>query len=91
MCSKLLLPVSAAALLLTACETTDPVSGSPDASFGEATKWNKAAMIIDPDPVYPEGAAEPGASGAKGAAAVKRYRTDAVKEVEQISSASGPQ
>ena len=88
MCSKLLLPVSAAALL-SACQTTDPVSGSPDASFGEATKWNKAAMIIDPDPVYPEGAAEPGDSGVKGAAAVRRYRTDAVKEPETLSG--GPQ
>ena len=31
----------------------------------------------------------PGDSGAKGAAAVKRYRTDAVKQVEAMQTTSG--
>ena len=34
-------------------------------------------------------AAQPGDSGDKGAAAVKRYRTNAVKDVEQMSTQGG--
>lgn len=94
MSSKLLSLCAAAAFALGGCESIDPVSGSPDPAFGEAVKYNAAIQIIDPDPVYAETDAQPGDSGAKGAAAVKRYRTDAVKDVEMIATttgASGPQ
>ena len=88
-------------LALAACETMgQPVNPPPNASldpgFGETVAYNKAVQIIDPDPIYAETDAQPGDSGAKGAAAVKRYRTDAVKSVESqtttetLSSGSGP-
>ncbi len=66
--------------MLAACATPNPksVAGENDPMFGESVRYNAAAQIINPDPVYPEGAAEPGSSGAKGAAAVNRYRTDQV-------------
>ena len=89
MSSKLLLPCAAAALALGGCESIDPVSGSPDPAFGEATKYNAAVQTIDPDPVYAESDAQPGDSGVKGAAAVKRYRTDAVKQVQKVTTTSG--
>lgn len=73
-----LLAAASAALLAGACTHIDPNSGSPDPQFGEAVKYNALAHTIDPDPVYPDDAAQPGESGAKGAEAVKRYRTDQV-------------
>lgn len=81
---------------LSGCNTIDPVSGSVDPAFGEAFRYNAAAQTIDPDPIYTEDGAQPGESGAKGAAAITRYRTDRVKEVEQIQttttgSGGGPQ
>jgi hypothetical protein len=90
MSSKALLPLlCVAALGLGACETIHP-SGSADPAFGEAVKHNMAIQTIDPDPVYSPEDAQPGAHGAKGSAAVKRYRTDQVKDVEQIvTSTSG--
>lgn len=80
-------------LAVSACDTISPVTESADPYFGEATKYNAAVQVIDPDPVYTEADAKPGASGEKGTAAVKRYRTDQVKQVEQIgtqSAGSGP-
>ena len=60
-----------------------------DVGFGESVKYAQAVQTIDPDPVYGPDAAQPGDNGAKGAAAVKRYRTDSVKDVEQTSTKSG--
>lgn len=89
-------------LALTGCESfghsaNAPTDASLDPGFGEAAKYNAAIQIIDSDPVYAETNALPGDSGAKGVAAVKRYRTDAVKPVETQSttesssgSGSGP-
>ena len=88
MSSKPLLAAPLAVLLLAGCDTLNQPNGSPDPSFGEATKYNAAVQVIDPDPVYSADGAQPGDSGAKGAAAVKRYRTDAVKEV-QVMTTSG--
>ena len=81
-------------LVLSGCETlgqrTDPPPNtSLDPGFGEAVKYNAAIQTIDPDPVYAEGDALPGSDGAKGAAAVKRYRTDAVKAVETLTTTEG--
>lgn len=89
MSSKLLL-IAPAALALAGC-AVNPVSGSYDPGFGEAYKYSNALQTIDPDPVYAEGGAQPGDHGDKGAQAVKRYRTDAVKAVqtETTTSSSG--
>lgn len=88
-----LLFVPAALVLLAGCHTVNPQTGSHDPGFGEALKYDMAIQVIDPDPVYAEDGSQPGDSGAKGAAAVKRYRTDQVKDVEVIettSAGSGP-
>ncbi len=83
-----LLPAPAL-LLLAACQTSVlPQAGSADAAFGETTKYNAAVQTIDPQPVYAPGGAQPGDHGEKGAAAVKRYRTDQVKEVESEQTTS---
>ena len=73
---------AASCAMLAACATPNPQSriGEEDVMFGESVRFNAAAQIINPDPVYPEGAAEPGSSGAKGAAAVARYRTDQLNQ-----------
>ncbi len=71
---------AAACAMLAACATPNPQSriGEEDPLFGESVRYNVAVQTINPDPVYPEGGMEPGSSGAKGAAAVARYRTDQV-------------
>jgi hypothetical protein len=75
--------------LLAGCNTVNPQTGSVDPGFGEAVKYDQAVQTIDPDPVYAADAAQPGDHGDKGAAAVKRYRTDTVKQVEQVQTTSG--
>lgn len=77
--------VPCAALLLAGCAAGPR---SPSATFGEAVKWNAAVQTIDPDPVYTAQDAQPGESGAKGAEAVKRYRTDNVKDVRVLTTTS---
>ncbi|HEU4704716.1 MAG TPA: hypothetical protein VFS45_03280 [Sphingomicrobium sp.] len=89
MSSRRLLVAPLTLVLLAGCDTIHPQSGSPDPGFGEAVKYNAAIQTIDPDPVYAETDSQPGDSGAKGAAAVRRYRTDAVKPVETITTSSG--
>jgi alanyl-tRNA synthetase len=84
---KLLL-APAALVLISGCQTSPalPQAGSLASGFGEVVKYNTAIQVIDPDPVYPEGGAQPGDHGEKGANAVKRYRTDQVKETEMQST-----
>ena len=89
MSSKHLILLGLIALPLAGCATVDPQTGSVDRHFGEAVAWNKAAQIIDPDPVYDEDDAKPGYHGEKAANATKRYRTDAVKAVEQVGTTEG--
>jgi hypothetical protein len=60
--------------------------GEEDPYLGEAVRYNAAIQTVNPDPVYAENGAKPGDNGEKGAKAVKRYRTDSVK---QQSSTSG--
>jgi len=74
--------------VVAGCNTTKNI-GQEDPALGEAVKYNAAVQTVNPDPVYPAGAAQPGDSGVKGAAAVKRYRTDAVKQVEVMQTTSG--
>ena len=87
MFSRLML-IASASLLLAGC-AVDPVSQSYDPGFGEASKYNAAIQTINPDPVYAADAAQPGENGDKGAHAIKRYRTDAVKDVEAVGTTSG--
>ena len=76
-------------LALGACNTANKRIGQEDPAFGEAVKYNAAIQTINPDPVYPEGSAQPGEHGAKGAEAVKRYRTDQVKQLETMETTGG--
>jgi len=90
MSSKLLIASPLAIVLLSGCLANinrNPIS--PDPGFGEAAKYNAAVQTIDPDPTYAEGGSQPGDSGAKGAAAVKRYRTNAAKQVDAALTPSG--
>ncbi len=88
MSSKLVV-TAAAALALGACNTVNKNIGMEDPALGEAVKYNAAIQTVNPDPVHGPDAAQPGDSGVKGAAAVKRYRTDAVKQVEVMETSSG--
>jgi hypothetical protein len=94
---RLALTTSAACLALAACATPPYKNiGQEDPFFGESAKYNAAVQTINPDPVYPEGSAQPGDSGAKGVAAVRRYRLDQVNarqnaESQQVSTTAGPQ
>ena len=77
------------ALALAACNTANSHIGDEDASFGEAVKYDQAIQTVNPLPIYPPVAARPGDNGAKGQAAVKRYRTDTVKQVEATQTTAG--
>ena len=78
-------PTLIAGMLIAASSACAPV----DPGFGEAVKYAAAAQTIDPDPVYAPDGAQPGDNGDKGAHAVKRYRSDAVKEVQMMETTSG--
>jgi hypothetical protein len=85
MSSKLIL-LGALAVALSACTTA---IGTEDIGFGETPKYDAAVQVINPAPVYTAEGAQPGDNGDKGAHAVKRYRTDAVKPVETMETTSG--
>ena len=74
--------LAAASLAAAACT---PV----DAGFGEATRYDMAIQTIDPDPVYPEGSAEPGSHGEKAAKATERYRKGTTIPVVTMTTSSG--
>ena len=81
--------ISAGAALLAACNTANSHIGDEDPAFGEAVKYDQAIQTINPTPIYPASAAQPGDNGVKGQAAVKRYRTDSVKQVDASQTTSG--
>jgi hypothetical protein len=95
MSSKRFLMIAVAAAALAGCNTWNRHIGDEDPFFGESAKYNAAVQTINPEPVYAEGATEPGSSGVKGTEAVKRYRTDKVKEVQTMQTTTittgGPQ
>lgn len=74
---------------LAGCNTVYEQSRSVDPGFGEAVAYDMAVQTIDPDPVYAADGAQPGDHGDKGAQAVKRYRTDVVKDVDTMGMSSG--
>jgi hypothetical protein len=63
--------------------------GDEDPGMGEAVKYNSALQTINPTPVYSADSSQPGSNGEVGAAAVKRYRTDKVKQPESLGTSSG--
>ena len=100
MFSRRAFAAAAGCVLLAACQTSSSPQrriGMEDPFMGEAVKYNAAVQTINPDPIYPEDAAQPGDSGAKGAAAVRRYRADDVnarhrreaRQSEGISTTGG--
>jgi hypothetical protein len=76
-------------IALAGCNTMNTHIGDEDPGMGEAVKYNAALQTINPAPVYPATAAQPGSNGDVGAKAVKRYRTDAVKPVETMQTSTG--
>ncbi len=87
MSSKLTLTLAPAFILLAGC--MDAHIGDRDVALGESVKYNAAVQTINPDPVYPEGSAQPGDSGEHGAAAVERYRQGQVTPVEAQQTTAG--
>ena len=82
--------IAAASLaLLCGCSTASKEVGAGDPFLGESVRYNAAVQTINPDPVYAPEDAKPGDNGDKGAAAVKRYRTDKVKPVENLQTTEG--
>jgi len=80
--------LASAIIPLSGCNTAHTHIGDEDPFLGEAVKYNAAIQTINPTPVYPANAAQPGASGVKGQVAVKRYRTDTVKQVETMTTST---
>lgn len=74
---------------LAGCNTANTHIGDEDPGMGGAVKYNLAIQTINPAPVYPAGSAQPGSNGDVGASAVKRYRTDAVKQPESTGTSAG--
>lgn len=78
-----------AVFAVSACSTANKHIGEEDPYFGDSVKYDTALQTINPDPVYPPSASQPGNNGERGARAVLRYRTDAVKPVESTGTTSG--
>jgi hypothetical protein len=89
MSSRRLIVVLIAGTALVGCNTAQTHIGDESAVLGEAVAYDNAIQTINPTPVYPPNAAQPGSNGDVGASAVKRYRTDAVKPVETEGTTSG--
>jgi len=88
-CKHVRLPLSIAAMIaLGGCNTVNSHIGDTDPFMGESVKYNAAIQTINPEPVYPPDSAQAGAVGDVGAKAVKRYRTDQVKQVETMATTS---
>jgi hypothetical protein len=86
--SSRLILVGLAAATLGACAPDGSYTpyAMPPSAFGEALKYDMAVQTIDPDPVYPAGAAEAGTNGDAARAAAERYRKGQVKAVEREST-----
>lgn len=89
MSSKRVLIALAGCALLAGCNTAYTHIGNESPVLGEAFKYDQAIQTINPAPVYSADSTQPGSNGDVGASAVKRYRTDKVKDVETIGTTSG--
>jgi type IV pilus biogenesis protein CpaD/CtpE len=74
-------------LVLTGC-LNEPIA-QRDPALGESVKYDTAAQIINPDPVYPPGSAQPGDNGEHAVKAVEAYRKGQVKDVETMQTTTG--
>jgi hypothetical protein len=81
--------IGAAVLALAGCSHIDAQTSSVDRQLGEAVAWNKAVQVVNPDPVYTADATAPGYDADKAVGASKRYRTNAVKDVERVQTSTG--
>lgn len=88
MSSKLALPLTLALPLLLGGCLNEPI-GVRDAGFGEAFKYDTTIQMVNPEPVYPPTAAQPGSNGDVAAQAVARYRTGKVTQVQTMTTTSG--
>ena len=79
----------ALAIPLAACNTAQSHIGEEDPGLGEAVRYNAAIQTINPAPVYTAEGAQPGDNGEKGVNAVKRCRTDKVKDTVSQRTSSG--
>lgn len=82
MLSKLIVLSSIIALGAAACTPVDP-------GFGEAVRYDMAVQTVDPDPVYPADARQPGDHGEKAQKATDRYRKGTTKPTERQSTGGG--
>ena len=86
-----IIAASALGLALSGCATVADMEfvGYQDPGFGEANRATFAAMVVNPDPEYDT--AIPPTSAAHAAAAIERYRNDAVKQPvrQNTTSVSG--
>ena len=89
MSSRRIWIVAIASAALAACNTAQTHIGDEDPGIGEAVKYDAAIQTINPAPVYAANSTQPGSNGDVGASAVKRYRTDSVKQVEVMQTSSG--
>jgi hypothetical protein len=89
MSCKRLWITSAAFVALTGCNTAQTHIGDEDPFLGESVKYDQAIQTVNPTPVYPAQAAQPGDNGEKGATAVQRYRKGEVKQVQTMSTTAG--
>ena len=87
--SRRLWITAAACAALAACNTANTHIGDEATSFGEAMKYDAAIQTINPNPVYPPDAAQPGDNGEKGAGNVQKYRKGQVKDVQTMETTSG--
>ena len=89
MFSRRLWIIAAAAAGLAGCNTMYTHISEESAVLGEAVKYDAAIQTINPSPVYPPDASQPGDNGEKGAGNVQRYRKGQVKDVQSTQTTSG--
>jgi hypothetical protein len=80
--------IAAGSILLASCNTMYTHIGDVDPGMGEAVAYDAAVVTVNPAPVYSANSAQPGSSGEHGQRAVLRYRTDAVKAPQAMSTSS---
>ena len=88
MSSRFLL-IAAGSIALASCNTMYTHIGDEDPGIGEAVAYDAAVETVNPTPVYSADSAKPGDNGEHGQRAVLRYRTDAVKAPQAMSTSSG--
>jgi hypothetical protein len=78
------LAMAGLALSLSSAAVAKKAQPAQTDNFGEAVRQTMSAQIIDPNPQYDT--AVPASSGEKAVAAADRYRTDKVKQPDNVAS-----